>query len=375
MTSKKHAPFLPALTGIRALCVFFIFFKHFNPFSVNSILYAVTHQFFSFLSFFFVLSGFLITYRYFSTATLKRSTIADYLVNRMSRVFPILILLISATFFLKWISEDTHTPSLIKSYVYNISLLKGFSSKYYLTGIGPSWSMSVEELFYLIAPLIFLWVKKAGGLIRFVLCMYALGVLFTLGFQLFPVDGFFSGFHFTFLTTFFGRAFEFACGIYLAYVVQGRFNNSLKYIPVPTLLGSLWVIAAIALQSIISKIYQTENGLDTWWGLVVNNLMLPVGIMIFFYGLIHESTWLKSVLSTRWMLRMGNATYSFYLLHTSFVAGWIALYIHHSVWVIFICMILISLLFHAIIEQPAAHYIRKWWRRRSNLPHTSGRDH
>lgn len=364
MTSKTHAPFLPALTGIRALCVFLIFFKHFNPFTENTILYAVTHQFFSFLSFFFVLSGFLITYRYFSTGTLKRQTIADYLVNRMSRVFPILIILISATFFLKWLEEPSG-DSLLKTYLYNITLLKGFSADYYLTGIGPSWSMSVEELFYLVAPLIFLWVKRPGGLLALVIYLYATGAALTFCFQWIRWDGFFANYHFTFLTTFFGRAFEFACGIYLAYVVQGRFSNPLKKIPVPTLLGCLWVIAAIALQFILAKINQTENGLDTWWGLGVNNLMLPVGIMILFYGLIYENTWLKSFLSTRWMLRMGNATYSFYLLHTSFIAGWIASYIHPHVLIIFLSMIFISLLFHAWVEQPAARIIRDWWKKRN----------
>lgn len=373
MTSKTTAPFLPALTGIRALCVFLIFFKHFNPFSETHALYAFTHQFFSFLSFFFVLSGFLITYRYFTTGTLKRSTIADYLVNRMSRVFPILILLISATFFLKWMLDEPGSQSLTKTYLYNITLLKGFSSEYYLTGIGPSWSMSVEELFYLIAPLIFLWVKKPGGLIAFVLYMYILGVLLTFCFRLFPLDGFFSNYHFTFLTTFFGRAFEFACGIYLAYVVQGRFSNRLlQRIPYPTLTGCTLVLAVIIAQYGIAVHYGTVNGVDTWWGLCINHLVLPVGIMIVFYGLIYEQSLLKSLLSTPWMLRMGNATYSFYLLHTSFVAGWIALYIHPNVWIIFLCMIIVSLLFHAMVEQPAATIIRKWWNRRRKLHHPPG---
>src|SRR5690606_1867684 len=91
-------------TGIRAICVYLIFFKHHNPFDPEKQQFAwlLTHQCFSFLSFFFVLSGFLICLRYHAVGSLKRTDLRNYFVNRISRVFPILILLITATFLLQY---------------------------------------------------------------------------------------------------------------------------------------------------------------------------------------------------------------------------------------------------------------------------------
>ena len=215
---------IPALTGIRAVSVYFIFFKHVNPFSQQAQpdFYLFVNQFYTFLTFFFVLSGFLIYYKYHEISSLNRARLYNYFINRVSRVFPILIILISITFFLGYYHGIYSGKESVKLYLLNISLLKGFSSDYLLTGIGPSWSMSVEELFYLLSPLIFFFIKKVSSLLKFVIFFYALGVLITYIFALYPVNGFFGNITFTFNFTFFGRVFEFACGIFLAMLVTGK---------------------------------------------------------------------------------------------------------------------------------------------------------
>jgi peptidoglycan/LPS O-acetylase OafA/YrhL len=361
MTANSgNLKFLPALTGVRAICVYFIFFKHFNPFHETTVAGGITHQFFSFLSFFFVLSGFLIAYRYLNTASLKKQVLKQYFINRAARVFPILILLISITFLLQMYSEGKSLSEIIKPYLLNISLLKGFSSNYYLTGIGPSWSMSVEELFYLLAPLIFLFFNTGKKLLYFVLLMYVVGICLTWLFHVLPFDGFFSTNHFTFSVTFFGRAFEFACGIFMAYIMHGKTQSGLlSRIPLPTYSGLMIVAVVIVVQYFIARYFHVQNGLDVWQGMLCNNILLPLGILIFYYGLVYESSLLKRFLSSDMMVRLGNSTYSFYLLHTSFVAGWIAKYISNHVLIIFVVMVVVAILFHACVEQPLAKYVRK----------------
>ncbi|RYZ24687.1 MAG: acyltransferase, partial [Chitinophagaceae bacterium] len=175
---KKDHTIIPALTGIRALAVYFIFFKHHNTFTEEgSAANLFVNQFYSFLSFFFVLSGFLICHRYYAVGSFEKKTIWNYFINRVTRVFPILLILITATFTLQYISDKDSITHIIKSWLYNITLLKGFSSEYLLTGIGPSWSMSVEELFYLLSPLLFFLIKKPAGILKFTLSMYALGLV------------------------------------------------------------------------------------------------------------------------------------------------------------------------------------------------------
>ena len=132
--------FIPALTGIRAVAVYFIFFKHFNFFSLQLYpnLCLLVNQFYTFLDFFFVLSGLVIYYKYNEISGPNKTKLHNYFINRISRVFPILILLITITFFLDYYHGYYSSTETIKYYLLNITLVKGFSSKYILTGIGPS---------------------------------------------------------------------------------------------------------------------------------------------------------------------------------------------------------------------------------------------
>lgn len=358
---ENDKQYFPALTGIRAISVWFIFIIHFNPFEKYSFPWYVSEQFFSFLSFFFVLSGFLITYRYLSVGSLQYKDLKKYFVFRFARVFPVLFILTTLTFFLKYWSDHQSISTLIKPYIYNITLLKGFSQDYYLTGIGPSWSLSVEELFYINAPILYHFIKKPSGLIRFVLISYSIAVLCVMLFWLIPFDGFFENYHFTFATTFMGRAFEFACGIYLAYILHGRFQtNYFSKIKFPTYVGSCIILIALIIQTFIAYHFNINNALNTWSGLTVNHILLPIGIVVLFYGLIKERTPLQFILSRPLFVHLGESTYSFYLLHTSFVAGWIAHYISQNFAIILISMVVIAYGFYQWVEKPLARLIRKW---------------
>jgi peptidoglycan/LPS O-acetylase OafA/YrhL len=367
MTNKE---FIPALTGIRAVCVYFIFFKHLNFFSpqLHPNLYLFVNQFYCFLNYFFVLSGFLIYYKYNEISSLNKWKLYNYFVNRISRVFPILILLISITFFLSYYHGYISAKETIKLYLLNITLLKGFSSTYLLTGIGPSWSMSVEELFYLLSPFIFLYAKNLSSLIRIILFFYATGLLITFLFSLHPFEGFFSSYIFTAYATFFGRIFEFACGIFLGMIVKGNFKSNFFKIPAKRMfsLGLLIIAASMFLLYSIALHYNVMQAIDIWPGVLVNNIMLPVGITFLFYSLVYYDSLLQRFLGSRIMTQLGNSTYSFYLLHTTFVLSYIFKFISTNVFIAFITMVIISFIFHKIVEQPLATFFRnKLYRKRT----------
>ena len=355
--------FLPALTGIRAVAVYFIFLKHLNFFSPETQpnLYLFVNQFYTFLTFFFVLSGFLIYYKYHEISSLNRTKLYNYFINRISRVFPILIILISITFLLGYYQGIYAGKEAVKLYLLNISLLKGFSSQYLLTGIGPSWSMSVEELFYLLSPLIFLFAKKVSSLIKLIIVFYLSGIFITYIFSLHPVGGFFSSYHFMFNYTFFGRVFEFACGIYLAMIVKGKINSPFSKPPGKIILyaGLIIVIASVILLYFIASNYTLKHATDIIPGIVINNILMPMGIICIFYSLIYQESLLQKFLSGKFMVALGNSTYSFYLLHTTFVLTYIYKFIGNNVFITLIVMIIISFIFHKTVEQPLAILLRK----------------
>jgi peptidoglycan/LPS O-acetylase OafA/YrhL len=359
---------IPSLTGIRALCVYCIFFYHLNPFTAAAhpqwhLLFA---QFYTFLTFFFVLSGFVICHKYYDIGSLKKTALYNYFVNRMSRVFPILFILITITFLLYYRSGAGTISETLKLYLLNVTLLKGFAYDYHLTGIGPSWSMSVEELFYALSPLIFLWMRRRRDFLMLILIVYGLGVLITFVCTTVVPGTFFSTYQFTFYTTFFGRIFEFVCGVYLALIVKGKFSPGLLGKVGKASLSVGWVIVALAIagQYWVARQSGVTHGIETWTGLALNNLAMPVGITFIFYSFIYHDTWLQRLLSTKVMVALGNATYSFYLLHTSFVLSLINKYVSSSLIVSFFVMIVVAYGFHKTVEQPLAIYFRKRFSRK-----------
>ena len=93
--------YIPAFTGIRALCAYGIFFYHVNFFSIKSQpdLFAFVDQFYSFIPFFFVISGFVIFYTYYKETKYSKNELFNYFISRIARIFPILIILNTAVFF------------------------------------------------------------------------------------------------------------------------------------------------------------------------------------------------------------------------------------------------------------------------------------
>ncbi len=359
----KEKKIIPALTGIRAICVYLIFFYHLNSFDpiLHPNLYLILNQFYTFLTFFFVLSGFLIYHRYGDVRYSDKTKIHNYFVSRISRVFPILLLLITLTFLLALYHGYYDKKETLLLYLLNISLLKGFSSNYFLSGIGPSWSMSVEELFYLLSPILFLYGNNIKSLIITILIFYGLGIVITYSFSLFPNAGFFNSYIFTAYHTFFGRIFEFACGIFLGFLVKGFYPNHIIHrLGKKSLhIGIFIIVISVFLLSLITKKYQIQHAVEVWPGVAVNNILMPVGITFIFYSLIYHNSILRNFLSSKIMVQLGNATYSFYLLHTTFLLSYIYKFIGRNIAVTFITMIIVSYIFYRLVEQPAAVFIKK----------------
>jgi peptidoglycan/LPS O-acetylase OafA/YrhL len=122
-----------------------------------------------------------------------------------------------------------------------------------------------------------------------------------------------------FLYSFFGRFFEFYVGIWLAKRVaragtappqRGRF-------PLWTAVGIAGIVGVVvglaAIKAAVGPVYL--YGLYHPAGLALNNLVLPVFIAAFYWGLIRERSWVRTALSTRVADLLGRSSYAFYLIH------------------------------------------------------------
>jgi peptidoglycan/LPS O-acetylase OafA/YrhL len=147
-----HKSHLPALDGVRAIAVFLVIFYHFGVPRVPG-----AHG----VMIFFVLSGFLITWLLLKEDEQNGTiSLAGFYKRRTLRIFPafyvywsllIVYLLVGA--------KPLNWPHAISSFTY--------TSNYYNAihgdlndGFSHTWSLAIEEQFYLLWPLIFLFLRR-----------------------------------------------------------------------------------------------------------------------------------------------------------------------------------------------------------------------
>jgi len=153
---QTNGKYFDSLTGIRAVAAYMVFFHHYNPLQESNVLYGFLNEMYIGVTLFFVLSGFLITYRYMD---IDNFSFKSYMVNRIARIYPIYFILTTITFIVQAIIYEFKFTQLLV-YGLNISMLRGFFDQFKFTGIAQGWTLTIEETFYLLAPLLFILLKR-----------------------------------------------------------------------------------------------------------------------------------------------------------------------------------------------------------------------
>lgn len=390
MSQKPIQNYIPALTGVRALAAYLVFISHYS-YIFDDVLPPLLQRFFGEfhigVSIFFVLSGFLITYRYYNNFHLTADWFKRYLKNRVARIYPMYALLTICAFGYYFITKD---QSITKGYdnpigllILNITFIRGFFYQFWDTGIAQGWSLTVEECFYFSAPFIFFLAKKYNRFYIQPVILTAFAVAMTLVFSHVNWHGFFGNFPFVMLFTFFGRCFEFFVGVQLARIVLSKGFNRTNKIPY-TYLGFVLMFVCVlgmALQPIPKG---WSAGVESPVGIILNNYFLCLAVALFFYGLLTEHTAFKNLLAKPFVELLGKSSYIFYLIHL----GWLYNLLHtgfdrlneytftlYDKWGIswaspfendklnllyaFLLLNAISILLFKLVEEPLNHYIRR----------------
>ncbi|GAA4369147.1 hypothetical protein GCM10023185_42510 [Hymenobacter saemangeumensis] len=321
-SAQRH--YFPALTGLRAVAAWLVFFHHY-PFGelpaagpARALRYFVSE--FHGLPLLLLLSGFLIALRYDpnSTEFRPRGGWRRYLRNRAARIFPLYWLLTLAAFALLWRWHSPQaTPGLL---LLHLSLLRGFFADYLFTGIGPAWSLTLFECFYLAAPL--LLGLRARGLPLWVQPLLLVGIGGGLVALLAPLrlHGLFGSYPFMLSFTFLGHSLEFFVGAWLALRYKaGRLGARAGWgLTAAGLAAWLALTVALALtQAWLPHAPQRPINL------LLNLVGLPLAGGLLFAGLLRETTWLRQLLSTRLFQHLGRSSYAFYLCHAYPLAYWV----------------------------------------------------
>ncbi len=355
--------YYPALTGVRALAAYMVFMHHFIPVQWENKYFNLTYFFGELhigVTFFFVLSGFLIHNRYHNFDNLNVKNYFNYFSSRVARIFPIFFILTTITLILNYFTENKDEGLLGKNlgiWLLNISLVKGFFSGLNFSGIPQSWSLTVEFCFYAIAPFLFFKFKNVKILPLVSICLLAIGFGFVFIFQNMPLHHFFGDYRFMLCYSFFGRSFEFFLGCYLSANLfkwrKNKFKNGLF-----TYSGVFLIIITIYILSLLRMpmIY----GVHTAPGLIINNFILPFCILIFFKGLLIEKTVVSSVFSSSLFQILGKSSYAFYLIHVGFIQKFLFHFVTQQYSYIFILLNIVSIFAYHLIEEPLYQKVKTW---------------
>ncbi|MGB6058650.1 MAG: acyltransferase [Microthrixaceae bacterium] len=192
-----------SLDGVRGLAVLFVLLYHAGQPAVGGFLLQ------SGVDLFFVLSGFLI-----STILLRTTERTDYFRNfygrRFARIFPLyyLVLVIfvaGAAIALRYgVADDLGFPeaqNLIDNqlwgWLYQVNNLEAIYSEAAFAGLAHLWSLSIEEQFYLLWPMVILWLRRLGAPV-FKVCIVLALLGMTFRCAMYPIAGRDFAYYFTF---------------------------------------------------------------------------------------------------------------------------------------------------------------------------------
>jgi peptidoglycan/LPS O-acetylase OafA/YrhL len=155
MDKTQGRRLVSALTGLRAIAAYFVVVSHYGAGFANSVgvprpIGKILSNGYLGVSFFFVLSGFILAYNYRSPLTTWSAKKAFFLA-RLARVYPVYIVALLASFFIGSRYVESVSIDAIPQFVLLQSWVPYTASIQYWNT--PAWTLSVEALFYVSFPL------------------------------------------------------------------------------------------------------------------------------------------------------------------------------------------------------------------------------
>tara|TARA_B100001057_G_scaffold116404_2_gene114931 strand:+ start:1457 stop:3385 length:1929 start_codon:yes stop_codon:yes gene_type:complete len=297
----------PEIDGLRSIAVLSVVFFHSN-FPLFS------HGFFG-VDIFFVISGYLIT----KILTENSFDLIDFYERRVRRIVPnfFFILTISSLLIYKLNPDIYSLKEFLKSFYYSISFLSNFffmANDYFQQNISRpflhTWSLSIEEQFYLTYPFFLILLSKIKYNFRLyivLLIIFVNIVLVNSGGNLklsYPyleqkILFFSNSIYFNFYSPL-SRVWEFLFGALAFFLIFKRINNNIKNI--------ILILSYISL--FYSMTFQSEF-------LFYPNIftLIPVISTFLIISFEEKNTWTYKIISNRILVFIGLRSFSLYLWH------------------------------------------------------------
>ena len=353
---------LDALTGLRCFADINIVFFHFSNPNWFGPLAPVVNAGYASVSFFILLSGFVLAYNYAGRARAGELDKGRFWEARFTRLYPIYFLSLLLSWRMLPVEHTAHTPAMFwAGVVLTPLLLQGWVPSIATFLNTPAWTMSAESAYYLAFP----WLASAKRPARALPYMGKMAIVWCLG----MVPG-------------------------LLYVVLnpdgiphpdrwswGPWLQVLKYTPIPHLASFVFGVMLANLDEMVGRTSRLRLFLGIS-GFMATFFLLWLGARIP-YAIIHDgllmplfaciilglagSNRMAFALGWRPLVFVGEASYCLYLLHfnlwniihDSHVLEYTGL-IRFDPWISYVLLIGMALLALHFVEKPAQRQLRRW---------------
>lgn len=315
---------IEALTGLRFLAAMMVFCFHLDSSLKTKVLYGPVGGIA--VSFFFVLSGFILTYVY--RDRLKWGGLKRFYFTRWARIWPLHAVCLLATLWLIPYAPkvDFHCARLVSHWLLLQSWIPDLA--YLLSYNGVAWSISAEAFFYLMFPLFLLgglrnfWWKCAATVAFTALALFAMTQV-TATPESAKVVNMFHISHFNPAM----RLLEFVSGMATAYLFMSTRFRSVRILQIsrwPVVAQTVIEISALALAAFSFYILQwlgyygwISRGLGL--GRQVSYWMVYCGGMPFhalcIFVFAQSNGWVGRFFSTKLLIFLGEISFALYMVH------------------------------------------------------------
>lgn len=329
MKKNTKETYFPALDGLRFVAFLFVFLIHFfsrnkvgeitNP-AVDILFKTFKYNGWVGVDLFFVLSGFLITYLLLKEKNIYGSfSLKNFWIRRSLRIWPLYYLAVFAGFIIipflssQLLGYDYSKP-IFKEQILNLMpayllflgnwspIFQGYPE---FLNVLHLWTISIEEQFYLIWPLILLTFKnfKRNLLICLGLILFSVVLRFIFALNNTPHPGIYMN---TFL-----RMDTFVLGSLIAVI----------YLQKPKLLYSIRpFFKSIPLTLITLLFFYFIHDLDllyskSWFNLTFGYLAIGLWMVYFTIAALQENTFFNTFFSLKPLASLGKISYGLYIWH------------------------------------------------------------
>ena len=358
---------LNALTGLRCFAAINIVFFHFSNPNWFGFLAPVVNAGFASVSFFILLSGFVLAYNYAGRARSGELDKVRFWEARFTRLYPIYLLSLLMSWRVVSMEYTAHTHAMFwTGMVLSPLLLQGWIPSIATFLNTPAWTMSAEAFYYLLFP----WMARWKRPVRMQVCLAKMAGVWMLGllpgvlYVAFNPDG-------------------------LAHTDRwsyGEWLQALKYTPLPHLASFFFGVMLASLDEMIGRTSRLRLILGVFGFAAIFCILelgswvpYPVvhdGLLMPFFGCIvlglAGNNRLAFTLGQRPLVFVGEASYCLYLLHFNF---WNLVHDTHVLdrlgvarfdpWISYVILILMALAALHFVEKPAQKVLRGWmhvWR-------------